>query len=128
MGRPVIQFSIIGFIFLVLMSFFLSTLSARADIGPPPLPPGANPGPEGITNVRMVAEVVTISLLEQDKPQARVVAVFSMLNNGGAEERMNVRFPLCPLSGCYQNIDELNDFSVKIDNRYVNTSRVEQVT
>jgi len=75
------------------------TNPALADIAPPGRPPGADilPGDE-TTRVRMVAETVTLDILDDPAAntlgQAETHAVFTMRNIGTADEQMEVRFPL----------------------------------
>lgn len=83
----------------LLFSFFGMASPAYADIAPPPPPNGMNilPGEE-YTNVRMVSEQVIIEIAAQSNEEnghAVVTATFQMRNLGDAEERMDVRFPLC---------------------------------
>ncbi len=130
------------FISLLILSFLsLAWVApARADIAPPAFPPGSNlqPGVEN-TSVRMVSEVVTISVMKESAQyqfnpnmnrevgQARVNALFMMRNLGGAEERLDVRFPLTSLRGDgWLGFPEIFDLSVKVDGSRIATHRIEK--
>jgi hypothetical protein len=117
---------------ILLLAAFLLPAPALADIAPPDQPPGTNPipGKEG-TQVRMMAETVTMSVLKQSADpavgQAKVDALFTMRNLGSAAEGMQVRFPLSFWNG-YDNgfgkFPEITDLVVKVDGAKVATERV----
>lgn len=119
--------------YILLISLLILPSSARADIAPPETPPGANlePGEEN-TQVRMVSETVTLSVKEKAPAgslgQAAVSAVFQMQNQGGTEERMEVRFPLTFYtglpSGGPEEYPEIKDIKVKVDGQNVPARRV----
>ena len=102
--------------------------AARADIAPPANPPGSNlqPGSE-VTQVRMMAETVTIDVQNDIKPeslgQATVNADFTMRNLGSQPESMAVRFPLGANDGFF-NIPEIRNFRVKVNGQTVSTRRI----
>ncbi len=62
----------------------------RADAAPPREPPGSSILPAGQTMVQMLAESVVIVVGER----VQVEAVFALRNQGEAEEKMDVRFPM----------------------------------
>jgi hypothetical protein len=109
--------------------------AVRADIAPPDFPSGTNPVPETQdTQVRMLAETVTLELLSAASPyapvspaMARTTAVFSMQNLGSAAETMWVRFPLTYWGyqgDPYNPQLEIRDLVVKVDGETVLTRRV----
>jgi hypothetical protein len=117
-------------IFALLTAVF-PTISAHADAAPPEAPPGTTllPG-ESITQVRMVAEVVTLTISKHpSNPQqaiAKTEAVFTMRNLGTTEEKMAVRFPLSFFNGNsdgYGGFPEIASISVKVDGKSVSTRR-----
>lgn len=65
---------------------------ALADAAPPLRPPGSDLAPGGETQVQMVAETVLIEIVPPGGVHIR--ADFTLRNQGAAEERMAVRFPL----------------------------------
>ena len=126
---------------LVLLLVLLSSLPpriGRADIAPPDFPSGANPVPEGEgTQVRMLAETVTLELLSAASPyapispaMARTTALFTMQNMGSQAETMWVRFPLTYWSyqgDPYHEDLEIRDLVVKVDGELVLTRRVMEI-
>ncbi|HOG47121.1 MAG TPA: hypothetical protein PLJ35_02205 [Anaerolineae bacterium] len=86
---------------------------ALADAAPPLEPPCGDLAPTGETQVQMAAETV---LLEVHAPATvRVRAEFTLRNQGTAEERMAVRFPLEDPSGRgdgYGQFPEVEHFAV----------------
>lgn len=116
---------------LVILISLSTTSTARADVAPPEMPPGANPHPgTEATQVRMVAETVLIEVLdsapEGSLGQARVSAEFLMQNLGSQTETLRVRFPISSDDGFY-NYSEINNFRVKVDGSQVSTSPAEYV-
>jgi tetratricopeptide (TPR) repeat protein len=112
---------------LFLISLITLTLSypASADIAPPQQPPGFNPEPGNeATQVRMIAETVTIDVLAVDPPQAHFSAVFSMRNLGTRIEDMAVRFPLAASDG-WSNLLEIENIEIKVNNQVVAHERVQ---
>lgn len=110
----------------IMMLASLPPYPVRADIAPPDFPSGANPVPEGeVTQVRMMAETVTLELLSAASPyapvspaMARTTAVFTMQNMGETAETMRVRFPLTYWSyqgDPYNENLEIRDFAVKVN-------------
>lgn len=102
--------------------------NALADIAPPAQPPGANPQPgaEG-TNVRMVAETVTIAI-QKDSPDgslgiAEVTAIFTMQNLGEQAESMAVRFPVSANDG-WGRFPEIKNMRVKVDGNNVAVRKI----
>jgi hypothetical protein len=121
------------FLFTILLTFtsLLPQRTVLADAAPPEAPPGTNllPG-ESITQVRMVAETVTLTISKHpSNPQgaiAKTEAVFTMRNLGAVEEKMAVRFPLSFFDGSsdgYGNFPEINAIVVKVDGKPVPTRR-----
>ncbi len=90
--------------------------SALADAAPPLQPPGSNLAPGGETQVQMVAETVTLEVVA---PAAvHVAADFTMRNQGPAEERMAVRFPLEEPTGMgngYNEFPQVQNVTVAVD-------------
>jgi hypothetical protein len=93
-------------VFAILIILFTSSVNpVQADVAPPEQPPGSNlaPGDE-TTQVQMLSETVLIevqtapwpgvSLSSVVRDWAKVTAHFTMLNQGQADEMMQVRFPL----------------------------------
>jgi tetratricopeptide (TPR) repeat protein len=107
------------------------TNSARSDVSPPGMPPGANlkPGEEN-TQVRMVSENVLIEVQEEAVEDilgiAHVTAVFTMLNLGEESERMAVRFPLSTNDG-FSRYPEIDDLAVAVNNKLVSIRRVTEL-
>jgi tetratricopeptide (TPR) repeat protein len=128
------------FILLLLLSLtiLLTGLTGRvahADIAPPDFPTGANPIPEtDSTQVRMLAETVTIELLSSASPYAPVspamaqtTAVFRMQNMSSVAESMLVRFPLTYWGrhgDPYEAGLEIRNLAVKVDGKSVAFERV----
>ncbi|KXK16075.1 MAG: hypothetical protein UZ14_CFX002000111 [Chloroflexi bacterium OLB14] len=104
---------------------------AHADVAPPESPPGSNiDGNSESTQVRMVAETVTLTISEYpaDKAiaMAKTEAVFTMRNLGTVEEKMNVRFPLSFFNGDsdgFGNFPEIKSIEVKINGETVPTRK-----
>ena len=125
----------------ILKQFFLLTIclaiplsltnSARADVSPPGMPPGANlqPGEES-TQVRMVSENVLIEVQEEAVGDilgiAHVTAAFTMLNLGEEAERLAVRFPLSTNDG-FSRYPEIDDLAVAVNDLPVGTRRVTEL-
>lgn len=119
---------------LAILFMFVSILPqgiARADAAPPEAPPGTTllPG-ESITQVRMVAETVTLTISKDpsdvEQAIAKTEAIFTMRNLGAVEEKMAVRFPLSFFNGNsdgYGNFPEINAIAVKVDGKSVSTKR-----
>ena len=117
---------------LAFIASLFAFIPAHADMAPPAQPPGTNivPG-DAQTQVRMVAETVTLTVLPNPSPayqgQAATEAVFTMRNLGAETEQMNARFPLTfwdvPSDG-YGGHPEINDLSVVIDGKPVQTTRI----
>jgi hypothetical protein len=119
-------------IILIFMVSFFPFLSASADIAPPETPPGADiaPGDE-TTQVRMMAETVTMTILdrvpESQLGQAATQAVFTMRNLGDTREQMEVRFPLTFWNGQsdgFFNYPEIRDFQAIVNGNVAGTRRV----
>lgn len=116
---------------LLLVFSMFPRSSASADAAPPEAPPGTNllPG-ESITQVRMVAETVTLTISKHPiNPQraiAKTEAVFTMRNLGTEAETMAVRFPLSFFNGNsdgYGGFPEIGSIAVKVDGKSVPTRR-----
>ncbi len=127
------KLTIFATMILILFSAFPSK-AVRADTAPPLPPPGSNlvPGEE-ITQVRMVAETVTLTVSEDPSNDRRAIAitnaVFTMRNLGTVEERMRARFPLSFFDGAsdgYGNFPEIPSIAVKVDGNAVQTNREDQ--
>jgi len=99
---------------LVFILSMVAPLTARADVAPPQNPSGSNPGPGALTNVRMVAETVTLAIQATDPPTAHVTANFTMRNLGSADENLAVRFPYSMEDG-YGNFKAIQNFGVRIN-------------
>ncbi|HEX2996040.1 MAG TPA: hypothetical protein VHP14_14545 [Anaerolineales bacterium] len=101
--------------------------SVRADVAPPYNPPGSNPQP-GVetTQVRMVAETVTIEVQKDIEPkslgQARVTADFTMYNLSNADESMAARFPISASDG-RSSYPEISNLEIKIDGKQIQYRR-----
>jgi hypothetical protein len=121
---------------LFLLLLFFAT-PAQADVAPPAQPPGGSIGPGEPTQVQMQAEAVEVtvqSLLYTGQPQlvdkttqAKVKAGFTMRNQGNAEEKMQVRFPLIDPSGMgdgFGNYPEIQDIQVRVNEKLVPTERI----
>lgn len=123
----------LSILLLVLLISIFVPLPARADMAPPEQPPGASilPGKEN-TQVRMVAEKVTLTVLSNPAPdypgQAATEAVFTMRNLGTDTETMEARFPLTfwnDGSDGYGNYPEISDIQIFVDGKKVSTHRID---
>lgn len=88
----------------------------NADAAPPREPPGSSIVPAGQTMVQMLAESVVIVV--GDKVQ--VEATFALRNQGGAEEAMDVRFPMENPDGSgdgWGGHPQVSDFAAFADGR-----------
>ncbi len=113
---------ILPFIVLAAALLLAPSAPALADAAPPREPPGSNLLPAGETMVQMVAENVLIAVQPPsgDRPSVNVEAVFSMRNQGGAAESMDVRFPLEPVDGYgdgYGNRVLIEGFTASVNGR-----------
>ena len=109
---------------VALLSLVLSS-AVSADIAPPQQPPGFNPEPGNeVTQVRMLAETVTIDVLAVDPPQAHFSAEFTMRNLGDNTETMAVRFPLAASDG-WSNLLEIENIEIMVNNQVVAHERVQ---
>ena len=114
-------------VLFLLMSAFPH--SVHADVAPPETVPGSNLNPgEGSTQVRMVAETVTLTVLQDPRNAqgavAQTEAVFTMRNLGTQAEALAVRFPLSFFNGAsdgFFNYPELPSIAVKVDGKSVST-------
>jgi tetratricopeptide (TPR) repeat protein len=112
---------------LALAVLFAAILSsaALADVAPPHHPPGSNPGPGNeITQVRMMAETVTIDVLADDPPQAHVSAFFTMRNLGSSAESMAVRFPIAASNG-FDKFPEIKNVGIKVNDKPTPFDRIQ---
>ena len=112
---------------LVLSALVLQPVSA--DVAPPEPPPGViiSPGQEQ-TQVRMVSELVTLTVLEassQARGEAKTEATFLMRNLGTADEQLDVRFPLVFGESAYyrEQFPEIQNIRVTVDGKSVATTR-----
>jgi hypothetical protein len=121
----------ISFLFVLLIILFTVT-SVRADVAPPETPPGADiaPGDE-TTQVRMLAETVTLTILENvpedSLGKAATRAIFTMHNISTDEEYLEVRFPLTFWDGRsdgFFNYPEIQDLRVRVNSVAVRTHRI----
>ena len=120
-------------IVILVAIIFFTTEPVRADIAPPDWPPGANLAPDSEnTQVRMVSEKVVIDLKERIQSgslgEAKVTAIFNMLNLGDDVETMFARFPLSFLYGFSSNSSEypeINHLSIAVAGEQVDWRRVE---
>lgn len=98
-----------------------------ADAAPPLNAPGSNLAPGGETQVQMAAERV---LLEVVPPAGvRIEAAFTMHNQGPAEERMAVRFPLEEPTGMgdgYGKFPQVQNLAVAVDGAPVAWREIEE--
>lgn len=117
------------FVVFILFACLISPSTVHADVAPPESPPGTTlvPG-ESVTQVRMVAETVTLSISENptnsNSAVAKTEAVFTMRNLGSVEEKMAVRFPLSFFQGNsdgFGNFPEIQEIAVKINGQSVST-------
>jgi hypothetical protein len=102
--------------------------SARADVAPPEAPPGSNPLPgEGTTQVAMLAETVTLTILPDPANAqgavAKTVASFTMRNQGTEAEQIQVRFPLSFVFWGSDRYPEIGDLVAKVNGIKVATTR-----
>ena len=104
---------------------------ARADVAPPEMPPGSSlvPGAEA-TQVRMMTETVLLTVTGDPADSAGAIAhtnaTFTMQNLGGADEKMQVRFPLTFFNGNsdgFGNFPEIPEIAVKVNGKSVRTRR-----
>lgn len=119
---------------VLLISFTFPQSIAEADVAPPEAPPGTNliPGNEQ-TQVRMMAEIVTLTISENPSDSnsaiAKTEAVFTMRNLGIEEEKMQVRFPLSFFNGNsdgWGNFPEIDSIVVKVDGKNIQTKKENQ--
>jgi hypothetical protein len=117
-----------GAVTLALFGLVVLFASASADIAPPESPPGVviAPGSES-TQVRMVSEVVTLTLISSGDliGKVKTEAVFIMHNQGSSDERLDVRFPLNFGNALYYKdvFPEISDFKAQVEGRAVTTTR-----
>lgn len=118
---------------LVALVTILTPIPAHADVAPPEQPPGASivPGTTP-TQVRMVAETVTLTVLDNPSilypGQALTEAIFIMRNIGAQTETMQARFPLTfwnSQSDGFGKFPEISDIQIFINNQLVPTQRIE---
>jgi hypothetical protein len=119
-------------VLLIPLILLIPGTSVRADVAPPEMPPGADiaPGDE-TTQVRMVAETVTLDILE-DVPKgslgkATTHAVFTMQNLGETEEVLMVQFPLTFWDGRsdgFFNYPEIQDLQAFVNGAMIRTHRI----
>lgn len=109
-------------------------LPALADVAPPEQAPGSSIGPDGPTQVRMLAEEVTLDIrpiqdgsqpgrLAGGQAEAEVRAVFLMRNLGQEDEEMMVRFPLQAPTGFF-DLAQVEEFSAGVAGQAVETSTI----
>jgi len=110
-------------------SLILINQRGKADIAPPPMPPGSDFGPTVSTQVRMLEEHVQMDIFDardidpngdlfhHSKLIARVNADFRMKNTGKSAENLEVRFPLGTKYQDQYNLDyfAIPDFQVMVD-------------
>ncbi len=124
---------LLAILLLVLLISLFSPIRAHADIAPPEQPPGANILPDSEnTQVRMVAETVTLTVLTNPSPnylgQAATEAVFTMRNLGTETETMEARFPLTFLNGSNggnEHWPEISDIRVWVKGKQIATHRIQ---
>jgi hypothetical protein len=98
---------------------------ARADAAPPNQSAGSNPSPGSeTTQVRMMAETVTIDVLADDPPQAHVSAFFTMRNLGSSTENLAVRFPLAA-SDPFSGFPEIRNVGIKVNDQITPFRRIQ---
>jgi len=114
----------------MLLAALFGATPVRADVAPPESAPGSNPVPGGQTQVRMLAETVTLEIAPHPSDSrsaiARTTALFTMRNLGASEEKMQARFPLSFFNGNsdgFGQFPEIGAITVKIDGRSVATRR-----
>lgn len=107
-----------------------------ADVAPPEEPFGGDVAPGDSTMVQMVAETVTIEVLEEEqqradfdfyRPVADVRASFLMVNQGEEDEVLGVHFPLNLYLFNYEDfpVAEVSDFEVWVNGEQVAWERAE---
>ncbi len=126
---------------IIILFFFPLFSPIRPDAAPPLQPAGSSIGPEGQTQVEMVSETVTLSIVpatdyspDNYNPigsylQADVQASFTMRNTGTTTEQMNVRFPLMNLDGWgdgYGNFPKVEAFQVWINGAFIEYEEIEE--
>ncbi|MBC8504037.1 MAG: hypothetical protein H8D34_04225 [Chloroflexi bacterium] len=125
----------LALIFAVVCTLMLMLANpALADVSPPGKPPGADiyPGDEA-TRVRMVAETVTLDILDDPAAntlgQAETHAIFTMRNMGNKDEQLEVRFPLSywdySSGDKRDNYPEIRDFKTFVNGESVQSRRAE---
>jgi hypothetical protein len=124
------KIAVLSTLLLLVFSMFPYS-SVHADMAPPEAPPGTTllPG-ESITQVRMVAETVTLTISkhpsDSQKAVAKTEAIFTMRNLGTVDEKMAVRFPLSFFDGSsdgYFQFPEITSIAVKVDGKTIQTRR-----
>ena len=123
------KFSIIWIVFFLFFTL-VPQAQVSADIAPPEAPPGSNIAPSAeTTQVRMVAEKVTLDLqmipatsgLVEDRVRMKVTAAFTMRNLGDKEEAMQVRFPMADPygrgDGTLRNYPEIETVVVRVNQK-----------
>jgi hypothetical protein len=118
-----------SFLLLLLIAGIPFSRPLDPDAAPPLQPPGSSIGPEGQTQVEMISETITLTIVPAASPptdawlagdyfHADVQASFTMRNTGSGEEQLNVRFPMMNLAGWgdgYGRFPKVQDFQVRID-------------
>ena len=110
------------FTILFILSLFLPSRFARADVAPPPAPQlgGLEPFEYQSTNVQMVYERVEMEIqphFYEDgdysffASRVNVTAYFTMHNNGNSSESMQVIFPLESFSNCRMGFGGGNSYT-----------------
>lgn len=114
----------------MLLTALFGVIPVRADVAPPESAPGSNPAPGGQTQVRMLAETVTLAISastgDSQAAVAKTTAIFTMRNLGTVEEKMQARFPLSFFNGNsdgFGRFPEIGAITVKIDGRSITTRR-----
>jgi hypothetical protein len=116
---------ILSTLLLVILVALALPSVALADVAPPHQPPGFNPGPGNeVTQVRMLAETVTIDVLAVDPPQAHVTAAFTMRNLGSSPESMAVKFPIAASDG-FDHFPEIKNVSIQVNNNPTSFNRIQ---
>jgi hypothetical protein len=116
---------ILSALLLAVLCALSLTSAVSADVAPPQQPPGFNPEPGNeITQVRMLAEIVTIDVLAVDPPQAHFSAIFTMRNLSGSTEAMAVRFPLAVNDGFF-NLVEIKNVVIKVNEQTTGYERIQ---
>ncbi len=122
---------IIPFLLIAVLLASIRAQPVRADVAPPETVPGSNLNPGvGSTQVRMVAETVTLIVSEDPADDrgavARTEAVFTMRNLGATAETMQARFPLSFFNGNsdgFGGFPEIESIAVKVNGSAVPTRR-----